>query len=161
MCKDNEWDEQKKTKTKKTYNRSFYPSTSSTTSVRADSSILEEIPGRRYVVTIQQSRLGLHFCCVVLCDDRAGISAGRRSNMGYNPFRTAVPFRGQTGQILSHLYPKRDCCPKGVEICPLDVDGYYYIDTVCVESRKNSWDLGSISTRSVFQFFLVFFPKFR
>ena len=34
-----------------TLNRSFYRSTSSTTSVRADSSVLEEIPGTSYLVT--------------------------------------------------------------------------------------------------------------
>ena len=31
-----------------------------------------------------------------------------------NPIRTAVPFWGQTGQILSNLSPKRDCSPKRV-----------------------------------------------
>ena len=30
-----------------------------------------------------------------------------------NPFRTAVPFRGQTSQISSSLSPKRDCGPCG------------------------------------------------
>ena len=33
----------------------------------------------------------------------------------FNPFRTAVPFRGQTSQILSNLSLKRDCSPKRVK----------------------------------------------
>ena len=33
-------------------------------------------------------------------------------------FRTAVPFWGQTTQISSSLYPKRDCGSKGVKITP-------------------------------------------
>ena len=33
-----------------------------------------------------------------------------------NPFRTAVPFWGQTRQILSSLSPKRDCGRKRVNI---------------------------------------------
>ena len=33
-----------------------------------------------------------------------------------NPFRTAVPFWGQTSQISSSLSPKRDCGSKGVNI---------------------------------------------
>ena len=33
---------------------------------------------------------------------------------GFDPFRTAVPFWGQTTQILSSLPPKRDCSPKRV-----------------------------------------------
>ena len=32
-----------------------------------------------------------------------------------NPFRTAVPFWGQTCQISSGLSPKRDCGSKGVK----------------------------------------------
>ena len=32
----------------------------------------------------------------------------------YNPFRTAVPFWGQTSQILSTFSPERDCGPKRV-----------------------------------------------
>ena len=35
---------------------------------------------------------------------------------GVNPFRTAVPFRGQTTQISSSLSPKRDCGSEGVNI---------------------------------------------
>ena len=31
-----------------------------------------------------------------------------------NPFRTAVPFWGQTSQISSSFVPKRDCGSKGV-----------------------------------------------
>ena len=33
----------------------------------------------------------------------------------FNPFRTAVPFWGQTAQISSSLSPKRDCGPKWVK----------------------------------------------
>ena len=33
-----------------------------------------------------------------------------------NPFRTAVPFLGQTTQILTTLSPKRDCGPKRVKV---------------------------------------------
>ena len=33
-----------------------------------------------------------------------------------NPFRTAVPFRGQVTLNLSGLSPKRDCSPKRVEV---------------------------------------------
>ena len=33
----------------------------------------------------------------------------------FNPFRTAVPFLGQTTQISSRLSPKRDCGTKGVK----------------------------------------------
>ena len=33
-----------------------------------------------------------------------------------NPVRTAVPFWGQTTQILSSSSPKRDCGPKGAKI---------------------------------------------
>ena len=33
-----------------------------------------------------------------------------------NPFRTAVPFWGQTTQILSSLSPKRGCGSKGVKV---------------------------------------------
>ena len=33
----------------------------------------------------------------------------------FNPFRAAVPFRGQTIQIPSSLSPKRDCGPERVE----------------------------------------------
>ena len=32
-----------------------------------------------------------------------------------NPFRTAVPFWGQTSQSLSSLSPKRDCGPQSVK----------------------------------------------
>ena len=32
----------------------------------------------------------------------------------YNPFRAAVPFRGQTSQIPTSLSLKRDCSPKRV-----------------------------------------------
>ena len=32
-----------------------------------------------------------------------------------NPFRTAVPFWGQTSQIISNLSPKRDCSPRRVK----------------------------------------------
>ena len=35
-----------------------------------------------------------------------------------NPFRTAVPFWGQTSQISSSLSPKRDCGPKRVKNIP-------------------------------------------
>ena len=34
---------------------------------------------------------------------------------GTNPFRTAVPFWGQTTQISTSLPPKRDCGPKRVK----------------------------------------------
>ena len=34
-----------------------------------------------------------------------------------NPFTTAVPFWGQTAQILSSVSPKRDCGPKRVNMC--------------------------------------------
>ena len=33
-----------------------------------------------------------------------------------NPFRTAVPFWGQSSQFISSLSPKRDCGPKRVKI---------------------------------------------
>ena len=36
--------------------------------------------------------------------------------VGFNPFRTAVPFWGQTSLISSSLYPKRDCGSKGVNV---------------------------------------------
>ena len=35
---------------------------------------------------------------------------------GINPFRTAVPFWGQTSQISSIFVPRRDCGSKGVKI---------------------------------------------
>ena len=35
--------------------------------------------------------------------------------VGINPFRTAVPFWGQTTQTSSSLSPKRDCGSKGVK----------------------------------------------
>ena len=40
-------------------------------------------------------------------------AAGRNS-----PLRTTVPLWGQIIQILSILYPKRDCSPKGVKAIP-------------------------------------------
>ena len=33
-----------------------------------------------------------------------------------NPFRTAVPFWGQSSQISSSFVPKRDCGSKGVKL---------------------------------------------
>ena len=45
--------------------------------------------------------------------------------MFLNPFRTAVPFWGQTTQILSILPPKRDCGPKRSAHCGLLVPGMY------------------------------------
>ena len=38
-----------------------------------------------------------------------------RSPFALNPFRTAVPFWGQTTQISSSLSPKRDCGFEGVK----------------------------------------------
>ena len=35
---------------------------------------------------------------------------------GFNPFKTAVEFGGQTTQISSSLYPKRDCGSKRVKV---------------------------------------------
>ena len=40
--------------------------------------------------------------------------------MDLNPFRTAVPFWGQTSQIPSSLSPKRDCGPRRVKV-PVDL----------------------------------------
>ena len=40
----------------------------------------------------------------------------------FNPFRTAVPFWGQTTQFSSSLPPKRDCGSKGVKLFFLPVD---------------------------------------
>ena len=37
------------------------------------------------------------------------------TRLGLNPFRTAVPFWGQTSQISSIFVPKRDCGSKGVK----------------------------------------------
>ena len=36
----------------------------------------------------------------------------RSSILTLDPFRAAVPFGGQTSQILGTLSPKRDCCPE-------------------------------------------------
>ena len=38
------------------------------------------------------------------------------TNLTINPFRTAVPFWGQTSQISSSLYPEQDCGPKRVNL---------------------------------------------
>ena len=40
----------------------------------------------------------------------------------FNPFRTAVPFWGQSSQISSSFVPKRDCGSKGVKALFLLVD---------------------------------------
>ena len=45
-----------------------------------------------------------------------------------NPFRTAVPFTGQTTQTLSGVSPKRDCGSKGVKRHARDSDGDAAID---------------------------------
>ena len=47
-----------------------------------------------------------------------------------NTFRTAVSIWGQTSQILSNLFPKRDCSPKRVD--HLDVSGQIYIFLICM-----------------------------
>ena len=47
-----------------------------------------------------------------------------KTAVSVNPFRTAVPFRGQTIQILSSLSPNRDCAPKkgqGVKVPSPDI----------------------------------------
>ena len=41
---------------------------------------------------------------------------GELGNETNNPFRTAVPFRGQPTQISSSLSPKRDCGARWVNI---------------------------------------------
>ena len=42
------------------------------------------------------------------------LSVGRVKFSFFYPFRTAVPFWGQTTQILSNLSPKRDCGTKRI-----------------------------------------------
>ena len=43
--------------------------------------------------------------------------SGERCTESYiNDFRSAVPFWGQTSQISSSLFPKRDCGSKGVKV---------------------------------------------
>ena len=55
------------------------------------------------------------------------ICAMRGGAEGVNPFRTAVPFWGQTSQISSSLSPKRDWGSKGVKerrgVCAHSVHG--------------------------------------
>ena len=48
-----------------------------------------------------------------------------------NPFRTAVPFWGQTSQIFSSLSPKRDCGFKGVNNINSQMPGTDYVATDC------------------------------
>ena len=56
------------------------------------------------------------------------LTAGTHHRSSINPFRTAVPFWGQSIQISSSFVPKRDCGSKGVscnnpnrqQSCPTD-----------------------------------------
>ena len=45
---------------------------------------------------------------------KVGLPVERSTMRWLNPFRTAVPFWGQTSQIPCSLSPKRDCGSKGV-----------------------------------------------
>ena len=45
-----------------------------------------------------------------------------------SPFRTAVPFWGQTTQILINLSPNRDCGPKRVNGSIIGDRGLNYFD---------------------------------
>ena len=55
-----------------------------------------------------------HFCLLPSTIKRLAKYTGR-----VNPFRTAVPFWGQTSQISSSLSPKRDCGSKRQITTPL------------------------------------------
>ena len=47
------------------------------------------------------------------------VLSGYIPSSALNPFRTAVPFRGQTSQISSSFVPKRDCGSKRVNTAVL------------------------------------------
>ena len=65
--------------------------------------------------------LSAHFVLFVVCCPALQL----------NPFRTAVPFWGQTSQISSSFVPKRDCGSKGVKNYWL----YYLLADRCVTLR--------------------------
>ena len=49
-------------------------------------------------------------------EGRAHARVAARDHEPFSPFSTAVPFGGQTTQILSNLSPERDCSPKRVKL---------------------------------------------
>ena len=53
-----------------------------------------------------------------------------------NPFRTAVPFWGQTSRILSNLSPKLDCGPKSVNL--VYYSGGVYGMMSCLHTRATT-----------------------
>ena len=58
------------------------------------------------------------------CYGKVALVSSRRNvpvdaSLGVNPFRTAVPFCGQTSQILSNLSSTRNCGPKTVNTVPV------------------------------------------
>ena len=53
----------------------------------------------------------------------------------FNPFRTAVPFLGQTSQNSSSLSPKRDCGSKGVKPILFLLDMTYRINCAAINSH--------------------------
>ena len=61
-----------------------------------------------------------HLCIVKytrgIVDGRMRKRSHTRHHVEINPFRTAVPFLGQSSQSLSNLSPKRYCSPKRVQI---------------------------------------------
>ena len=63
--------------------------------------------------------------------------SGRGSAL--NPFRTAVPFWGQTTRISSSFSPKRDCCSKVV--ARNNNTGYYFTNMYVPAEYTNRWSL--------------------
>ena len=55
-----------------------------------------------------------------------------------NPFRTAVPFLGQTSQIMSNLSPKRDCGSKGVNDHLLLSSGCLHVSSMYEVTPQNT-----------------------
>ena len=58
-----------------------------------------------------------------------------------DPFRTAVPFWGQTSQMSSSLSPKQDCGPKGVKV-PSPTVVIYCAGSICataVDQADSCW----------------------
>ena len=73
----------------------------------------------------------------------------------FNPFRTAVPFWGQTTQLLSNLSPKRDCGSKGVKLLLNQTFGcLVYLDlrlSTCCFSVRNCTSMIVSSTLVAFR----------
>ena len=91
--------------------------------------LIVELEGLFFFLTIMELFVGIPFFCGAVLNVRL-------SGTALTPFRTAVPFWGQTIQSPTSLSPHRDCGYKGVNITAMYYQVFYIFLLLVLRSPR-------------------------